>query len=75
MSPRKLLSFPELRDHGVLLGRRHVDRLEAEGKFPKRVHISERRVGWMVEEIDAHVAAKISNRHTSVVSNKPAAAA
>ena len=59
---RKLLLFPELRERGVPLGRRHVDRLEAEGKFPRRVHISERRVGWVAEEIDAHVAAKIANR-------------
>ena len=62
MSRRKLLSFPELYEHGVLLGRRQVDRLEAAGKFPRRVRISRHRVGWVVEEIDAHVAAKIANR-------------
>jgi prophage regulatory protein len=69
MSPRKLLSFPELREHGVLLGRRHVDRLEAEGSFPKRVRISSCRVGWVVEEIDAHVAAKIASRSARIGSN------
>jgi prophage regulatory protein len=75
MSHRKLLSFPELREHGVLLGRRHVDRLEAEGKFPKRVHVSDRRVGWVVEEIDAHVAAKIANRPARITANNATAAA
>jgi predicted DNA-binding transcriptional regulator AlpA len=58
----KLLCFPDLRNHGVLIGRRQLDRLEAAGKFPRRVHISERRVGWLAEEIDAHIAAKIANR-------------
>ena len=62
MSSSKLLCFPDLRNHGVLIGRRQLDRLEAAGKFPRRVHISERRVGWLAEEIDAHIAAKIANR-------------
>jgi prophage regulatory protein len=62
MSPRKLLSFPELRDHGVLHGRRQVDRLEAEGKFPKRVSVGANRVGWVAAEIDDWVNAAISSR-------------
>jgi len=62
MSSSKLLCFPDLRNHGVLIGRRQLDRLEAAGKFPRRVHMSERRVGWVAEEIDAHIAAKIANR-------------
>ena len=59
---RKLLLFPELRERGVPLGRRHVDRLEAEGKFPKRVPIGMRRVGWVAAEIDDWVNAAISAR-------------
>jgi prophage regulatory protein len=43
----KLLLFPELMEHGVLLGRRQVDRLEHKGDFPKRVPIGESRVGWV----------------------------
>lgn len=62
----KLLTFPELRGRGVLLGRRQLDRLEAEGKFPKRVRISERRVGWLLGEIDDYVAGKIANRSGAV---------
>jgi prophage regulatory protein len=75
MSPSKLLSFSELRQHGVLLGRRQVDRLEAEGKFPKRVRISDHRVGWVVEEIEAHVAAKIADRPARIAANNATAAA
>jgi len=35
----KLLTFGELKEHGVPLGRRQIDRLEARGRFPKRVQI------------------------------------
>jgi prophage regulatory protein len=63
MSSSKLLCFPDLRSRGVLLGRRQIDRLEAVGKFPRRVHVSDRRVSWLAEEIDAHIAAKIANRY------------
>jgi prophage regulatory protein len=59
---RKLLLFPELRERGVPLGRRHVDRLEAEGKFPRRVPIGMRRVGWVAAEVDDWVNAAISAR-------------
>jgi prophage regulatory protein len=62
MKPPNFLGFSELRGRGVPLGRRQLDRLEAAGKFPRRVHISERRVGWVAEEIDAHVADKVANR-------------
>ncbi|UPK38296.1 AlpA family phage regulatory protein [Bradyrhizobium sp. 186] len=62
MSARKLLSFPELRDRGVLLGRRQIDRLEAEGKFPKRVLIGAKRVGWVTNEIESWVSAAIARR-------------
>ena len=43
----KILTFEELKPRGIPTSRRQVDRLEAEGKFPQRVHISERRVGWL----------------------------
>ncbi|SHG08408.1 helix-turn-helix transcriptional regulator [Bradyrhizobium erythrophlei] len=62
MKSAKFLGFSELRGRGIPLGRRQLDRLEAAGKFPRRVHISERRVGWVAEEIEAHVADKVANR-------------
>lgn len=62
MSRRKLLSFPELRDRGVLHGRRQIDRLEADGKFPKRVPIGANRVGWVASEIEDWVDAAIARR-------------
>ena len=61
----RLLSFPELKEHGVLLGRKQIDRLEAAGKFPKRVKLGEGRegrIGWVRDEIDAHVGRAIAGR-------------
>jgi predicted DNA-binding transcriptional regulator AlpA len=60
--PKKILTFPELADHGIRTSRRQIDRLEAAGKFPRRVQISPGRVGWLTDEIDGHVAAAIARR-------------
>jgi predicted DNA-binding transcriptional regulator AlpA len=63
---RRLLTFDELYDYGVLLSRRQIDRIEKVGKFPKRVQISDARVGWVEEEIIDHVKAKIAARSTAM---------
>jgi predicted DNA-binding transcriptional regulator AlpA len=63
----KILTYPELNPRGVRLSRRQIDRLEAVGKFPSRVQISPGRVGWLAEEIDAHLAAAIARRSASLV--------
>lgn len=42
-----------------------ADRLEAKGRFPKRVPIGDARVGWVEAEIDAHVESKIAGRSTA----------
>jgi predicted DNA-binding transcriptional regulator AlpA len=73
--PKKILTYPELEDHAIRTSRRQVDRLEAEGKFPRRVQISPGRVGWLAEEIDAHVAAKIANRPARIGSKHEVGAA
>jgi len=62
----KLLLFPELKDHGVRHGRRQIDRLEAAGKFPKRVPIGASRVGWIESEIVAHIEAQIAGRSNAM---------
>ena len=36
----------------------HVLRLEKEGKFPKRIKIGKRRVGWWLHEVLAWIAAR-----------------
>jgi predicted DNA-binding transcriptional regulator AlpA len=65
----EILIYPELKPRGVRVSRRQLDRLEAAGKFPCRVQISPGRVGWLAEEIDAHVAAAIADRPACIGSN------
>jgi prophage regulatory protein len=49
----RYIRFPQLAaEKGIGFSRMHVDRLEKAGKFPKRVKISERAVGWIEEEVD-----------------------
>jgi prophage regulatory protein len=60
--PNRLLTFDELRDHGVPLGRKQIARLERAGKFPKRVQISDARFGWPEREVYAYVRARIDAR-------------
>lgn len=61
--PRKLLLFPELREtRGIRYTRQHLLRLEKLGKFPLRVYLSARAVGWVETEIDQYILDKIYAR-------------
>jgi prophage regulatory protein len=65
--PRKLVTFDELMEtYSILYSRRQIDRLEAAGKFPKRVLIGERRVAWVASEIDTYVEQQIAKRSTGI---------
>lgn len=70
MSDPKFVMFEELWDRGVLYTRRHVDRLEADKKFPERVTLGVGRVGWVTIEIDAWVKKKIAARSKAGRSSK-----
>jgi prophage regulatory protein len=59
---KRILTFKELYEHGIFFSRRHVNRLEAAGKFPKRVWIGERTPGWIASEIEAWVDGKVKER-------------
>ena len=58
----KILRFSALNDHGVPYCREHVRRLERAGEFPARVHIGKNCVGWVADEVDRWVEAKIAAR-------------
>lgn len=40
----------------------HVKRLENEGKFPKRILISEHRVAWVADEVERFLQDRIRER-------------
>lgn len=60
----KLLSKKQVRET-VLYSPAHIARLEAEGKFPKRVRIGSGRVGWVDEEVQDWLHARIAERDST----------
>jgi prophage regulatory protein len=38
---------------------RHLERLEAAGKFPRRIRISPRAAGWLESEINEYIRDRI----------------
>jgi prophage regulatory protein len=59
----RLLSRKQVREM-VLYSPQHIARLEAAGKFPKRVQLGAARVGWVDEEVLNWLAARIAERDT-----------
>ena len=59
----KFLSKKQVREK-VLYCPAHIARLEAAGKFPKRVQLGPGRVGWVEEEIEEWMRVRIAERQT-----------
>lgn len=59
----RFLRFPDLRqEFGIPFTRMHIDRLEKEGSFPKRVSLGMNTVVWIESEISDWVQARIAER-------------
>jgi prophage regulatory protein len=63
----RLLSKKQVREK-VLYSPAHVARLEAAGKFPKRIRLGQGRVGWLELEIDEWLRARIAERDNPTTS-------
>jgi prophage regulatory protein len=61
VSVMKFLSKKEVRSL-CLYCPAHIARLEAAGKFPKRVQLGPGRVGWVEEEIQDWMRQRIADR-------------
>lgn len=57
----RMLSKRAVRDL-VLYSPAHIARLEAAGKFPKRVQLGPGRVGWLEEEVQAWLKERVALR-------------
>lgn len=57
----KFLSKKQVREK-VLYSFAHIARLEAAKLFPKRVQLGPGRVGWVEEEIEEWIRARIAER-------------
>lgn len=60
----KLLTKKQVREL-VTYSYAHIDRLEADGKFPKRIRLGQQRVAWVATEIDDWIRARIEDRDRS----------
>jgi prophage regulatory protein len=60
--PRRILSRGDLKDRGITYSNVHLARLEAAGRFPKRVRFSASRVGWPEAEVDRWLEEKLAQR-------------
>ena len=64
---KRLVSKKELRTVcGIPYTPQHIARLEAAGKFPKRVQLGLNRVAWLLSEVDAWISERVMVRDTSV---------
>jgi predicted DNA-binding transcriptional regulator AlpA len=52
----RLLSYADLKDKGIPLGKCQLWRLERDRKFPKRVYPTARSVAWREADIDQYLA-------------------
>ena len=61
----RLITFKELKPlKGIPFSREHLRRLEAAGKFPKRIRIAEGgdAYGYVEKEIDEYLVARVAAR-------------
>ncbi|OAN48447.1 AlpA family transcriptional regulator [Paramagnetospirillum marisnigri] len=62
---KRLVSKKELKSVcGIPYTPQHIGRLEAAGKFPKRVNLGPDRVAWVMSEVDVWVSECIAERDT-----------
>ena len=62
----KLVGKKELKSvYGIPYSFQHIARLEAAGKFPKRLRLGECRVAWLAGEIEAWIYDCASRRATT----------
>jgi len=58
----KILSYDDLRtEKGIAYSRVHLWRFERDGKFPKRVPLGQSRHGWVDNEVDDWLLAKMAD--------------
>ncbi len=63
---KRLVSKKELKSVcGIPYTPQHIGRLEAAGKFPKRVRLGPNRVAWLLFEVDVWLNERIAFRDAS----------
>lgn len=64
-SPNYLVGFDQLApEYGIRFSRVHLRRLEAQGKFPHRIQVSEKRVAWRASAIETYLTNMLAGAGT-----------
>ena len=64
---KQLVSKKELKTVcGIPFTPQHIARLEAAGRFPKRIPVGQNRVAWLLAEVDEWITARIAVRDASI---------
>jgi len=59
----KLVSKKELKSvYGIPYSFQHIARLEAAGRFPRRIQLGQCRVAWFAEEVEEWIDARPRRR-------------
>jgi hypothetical protein len=58
----RVITKAHLPDKGITYCNYYLLQLEGKGRFPKRIRLSERKVGWFEHEIDEWIAARAAER-------------
>ena len=60
---KKLVSKKELKTVcGIPYSPQHIARLEAAGRFPKRISLGQNRVAWLLPEVEEWINERIAKR-------------
>ena len=72
MFPKRMVTKKELKTIcGVPYSPQHIARLEAVGKFPKRIRFGQQRVGWLMSEVEAWMDERIAQREPASAVDQP----
>jgi prophage regulatory protein len=56
---------------GIPYSGAHIARLEAAGRFPRRIRLGQNRVVWLVSEVEEWLDARIAQRDANVTPDTP----
>jgi prophage regulatory protein len=63
---RRLLTYSQLASMGIKYSREHLWRLEAAGKFPRRLYLSPQKVVWFEHEVFEWLDERAADRHSRI---------
>jgi prophage regulatory protein len=58
-TPRRILAYEDLPSKGIRFHRNYLRSLWEEGRFPKPIHLSPRKLAWIEAEVDEWVENRI----------------